>query len=561
MSQAISNLPVGSLVKDLATTYPGAPISGSPIIWMIVDKNHSGYPTSSVTLQTYNTLFNRYYDEDEPDNTYEGRQRGGNNRYIYCNARIWLNSISAGTWYSAQHSADVPPTFSSSPGFLSTFSTKMKAALLSTTLIVGKDIADGNGTENCIDKIFLPSIYEIDAVKGALWTNVPQDGNQFSYYSGSSYANGYSWYLRTPYDDAVLNTNSTTVGEFVASTYPTTKQIQAVACSIDSSNKGLRPCCNITNTTLVSETTNSDGYYVLFASSPTTPSGITIPTELKGNQSAIINWGASTDADSNLSGYKLERSVNSGAYTQIYSGTALTYTDTIPVGTDTIQYRVKSFDATELESAYNTSESRTVINNTTPIIDGIDSDLGTKAAAFSTSYTITDPDTANTLTTVEKIDGIIKRTYSATSGTANSFDITADEWLKLLNGSHTLAITVNDGVASAVTRTYTFTKNETEIEFQLTAPLSTSAQITKAIMSVVRTIPTGATFDVEICNNGFDASPTWETVTNNVINGSKIMFSNITKTADNWGFNFRIKINRGSATGDCFISSVGGNFE
>ena len=32
------------------------------------------------------------------------------------------------------------------------------------------------------------------------------------------------------------------------------------------------------------------------------------------------------------------------------------------------------------------------------------------------------------------------------------------------------------------------------------------------IMSVTRQIPTGATFTVEVCNNAFDASPTWEAV-------------------------------------------------
>lgn len=87
------------------------------------------------------------------------------------------------------------------------------------------------------------------------------------------------------------------------------------------------------------------------------------------------------------------------------------------------------------------------------------------------------------------------------------------------------------------------------------------AMVTKGIMSVVRQIPAGAKFTVEVCNNGNDASPTWEDVTQNVVSGSKFFLSNTTKTASAWGYNFRIKVKRGTATGDCFITSAGGNFE
>lgn len=108
---------------------------------------------------------------------------------------------------------------------------------------------------------------------------------------------------------------------------------------------------------------------------------------------------------------------------------------------------------------------------------------------------------------------------------------------------------------------YTFTKNETEIELTLATPLTADDMVTKGIMSVVRQIPAGAKFTVEVCNNGNDASPTWEDVTQNVVSGSKFFLSNTTKTASAWGYNFRIKVKRGTATGDCFITSAGGNFE
>lgn len=257
----------------------------------------------------------------------------------------------------------------------------------------------------------------------------------------------------------------------------------------------------------------------------------------------------------------LERQVNGGAWAQVYKGINRSYTDAITFGWTSIAYRVKAYDSAGAESAYQTSATRTVVNNHAPVISGTDSNLGTKTAAFAQSYSATDEDSGQTLTVTEYIDGTQKRSYTATSGQTYSFNITAAEWVKLLNGSHTLKIVAADNYGGSATRTYTFTKNETEIELTLATPLTADDMVTKGIMSVVRQIPAGAKFTVEVCNNGNDASPTWEDVTQNVVSGSKFFLSNTTKTASAWGYNFRIKVKRGTATGDCFITSAGGNFE
>lgn len=261
------------------------------------------------------------------------------------------------------------------------------------------------------------------------------------------------------------------------------------------------------------------------------------------------------------SGHILERQVNGGAWAQVYKGINRSYTDAITFGWTSIAYRVKAYDSAGAESAYQTSATRTVVNNHAPVISGTDSNLGTKTAAFAQSYSVTDEDSGQTLTVTEYIDGTQKRSYTATSGQTYSFNITAAEWVKLLNGSHTLKIVAADNYGGSATRTYTFTKNETEIELTLATPLTADDMVTKGIMSVVRQIPAGAKFTVEVCNNGNDASPTWEDVTQNVVSGSKFFLSNTTKTASAWGYNFRIKVKRGTATGDCFITSAGGNFE
>lgn len=41
---------------------------------------------------------------------------------------------------------------------------------------------------------------------------------------------------------------------------------------------------------------------------------------------------------------------------------------------------------------------------------------------------------------------------------------------------------------------------------------------------------------------------------------SEALFTNQTKTAASWGVKIKVKLLRGSAEGDCYIQSVGGNF-
>lgn len=572
MAQALSALAVGALVKDTGTLY-----NGKPIVWKIADKGHTGYPSGSVTLITEKIISLKCFDAIESGNSDSNRKSYGNNRWIYSNIRQWLNSgASAGAWYSAQHSADAPPTnanvwsnyneYDAEAGFLAGFSTNFVAALLSTTHTVGKASVDGGGTESCVDKIFFATCTEVglsgDVTAGSKLALFSDDTSRLAYpttecvskseYTNTNFATSKAWYWWLA--DAYAS-NSYYV-RYVNSSG--TLHIS----DADSGGSGVRPLCNLSSSILASDTADSDGAYtIIWNRAPSAPASIDVPTSVRGGESLTVTWGAATDEDGNLSGYTLERQYDGGSWAQVYKGINRTYTDAITKGWTSVAYRVKAYDSAGAESAYTTSATRTVINNTAPTIDGANSDLGTKTGAFAKAYVVTDPDSGQTVTVIEKIDGTEKRRFTATSGKNYSFNVTAAEWVKLLNGSHTLTITATDDYGGTATRTYTFTKNETEIELTLATPLAADDMITKAIMSVTRQIPAGATFTVEACNNGNDASPTWEDVTQAVTSGSKFFLSNTTKTADAWGYNFRIKVKRKDATGDCFISSVGGNFE
>ena len=515
------------------------------------------------------------FDATEPSNGNSDRRGYGNNRYIYSNLRQWLNSpAAAGQWYTAQHSADQTPDsshvwngvnpYSGLAGFLNAFTANERAALLNTTITVGKSSTDGGGTETCTDKIFPLSCTEVglsgDHVCGSKLAIFSDNNSRIATVTASCVANsnyssnpgsGAAWYywLRDAYAGSAYGARFVSSGGTLG---------WNDACF---GNYGLRPACNLSSDLLISDSVDSDGCYtVIYNQAPTAPSSITVPSEVLGGENLSISWAASTDPDGNLSGYVLERKVGSGTWAQVYKGSARTYTDTITYGWTSVQYRVKAYDAAGAESAYTTSATRTVTNNQPPVISGTDGALGSfSTAAPSYEYTVTDAD-GHQVTVVEKLDTTTLRTYTATLGDTNELEITADQWLKLLNGDHTLTITATDAKNESTVRTLSFDKAMHSVEFEQTVAMAADDMPTKALVNIQGSFPTGSTLQVWICNNGNDAEPTWEDITTKALTSQKHFFTNQTKTAASWGVKIKVKLLRGSAEGDCYIQSVGGNF-
>lgn len=294
---------------------------------------------------------------------------------------------------------------------------------------------------------------------------------------------------------------------------------------------------------------------------PSAPPSIAVPNYVKGGSTLVISWTAASDSDGNLSGYILERSTDGGsAYTQVYKGDALTYTDTITKGWSTVMYRVKAYDSYDAQSGYTTSTKRTVDNNTAPTITTSSAaNLGTKSSGFAVSYSVDDKDAADTLTVTEKLDGTTKRTYTATRKATNSFAVTGEYFQKITNGSHTLTVTVTDGKAT-VTKTFTFTKAVTAASITLAQPMEADAQITLCAITVGGLIPADAVFKVEVTNNGKDSSPVWEDATTEARNGRNHLFTNQT-AANGFAFNFRVTAERGASGESGYIASIQGGFQ
>lgn len=129
-----------------------------------------------------------------------------------------------------------------------------------------------------------------------------------------------------------------------------------------SNSIGIRPALILPSTLLVSD----DGT-VSTNTAPSTPGSISVPSSIMGGTNISISWAKSSDAESNLAGYKVERSTNGGSsWSQIYQGTATSTTNNVAFGTTSVMYRVKAYDTEGLESGWRTSSQVTVVNNNAP---------------------------------------------------------------------------------------------------------------------------------------------------------------------------------------------------
>ena len=212
------------------------------------------------------------------------------------------------------------------------------------------NVMSGSNGLSC--KVFLLSGTEVGfsgvsymATEGAKLSYFDSASKRIAY-NGSSAAN---WWLRSPSSKGYVS---------VWGVY-TDGSDRSLWCY---DRYGARPAFVLPSSLVVSD----DGT-VSTNTAPSTPWNISVPSSIMGGTNISISWAKSSDAESNLAGYKVERSTNGGwSWSQIYQGTATSTTDSIAFGTTSVMYRVKAYDTDGLESGWRTSSRVTVVNNNAP---------------------------------------------------------------------------------------------------------------------------------------------------------------------------------------------------
>ena len=369
-----------------------------------------------------------------------------------------------------------------------------------------------------------------------------EDGNLEGYIVERSYNGGSSW---SQIYQGTATSTSTTI-PFGTSTV----MLRVCAYDTEGEKSGWRTSSNKT---------------VINNRAPGAPPSISVPLAPSGGEALTVTWIAASDADGNLEGYELERQWDgTGAFTQLYKGAVLSYRDSIPKGEHTsVIYRVRAYDAMGAKSSYTTSPSRTIENNTAPVITSdLSGDLGVKSDGFTIPYTITDAE-QQAVTVTEAVGSLIKRSYQPTLGEQNTFEVTGEYFQKILNGANTVTITAQDTGGKSSVLSLTFTKKVHKAVITLTEPLPSERQIEVCVLSITGEIPADADCLIEVTNNGADEEPVWEDATADVKAGRNHVFANKTQT-NGWAFNFRVTAERGQdgeSENGGYIMSIQGGFQ
>lgn len=187
---------------------------------------------------------------------------------------------------------------------------------------------------------------------------------------------------------------------------------------------------------------------------PTAPDSITVPTVAAG-QPCSITWEAATDPDGTIVSYTLQRSINGIGWVQVFSGNALTYTDTIGSDWGTIQYQVCAVDNYGVSGPFVTSTTQTVQDGIL-YISGPAPTLGQQITPFTVSFTTGvsgDTSTVSTVLTVS-LDG--NQIYSETVNTGVEITLNIDTRV-IGGGDHTIEASATADNYISANQSYTFT--------------------------------------------------------------------------------------------------------
>ena len=175
---------------------------------------------------------------------------------------------------------------------------------------------------------------------------------------------------------------------------------------------------------------------------------LTAPSLAMQGQDITLNWTAIDGATS----YTLQRKASTDEdWVEVYSGAALTFTETVGTWTG-VQYRAQA-DFDGVTGDWATSASIPVVSDSALVISGQDGDLGT--LVNDVPYTIS-TDTGNQITVRTTVNGFVILEGTVPSGTAERIPV-----LDLVHGTGTIVIEASvetDGGTVSAARIWTYNK-------------------------------------------------------------------------------------------------------
>ena len=202
-----------------------------------------------------------------------------------------------------------------------------------------------------------------------------------------------------------------------------------------------------------------------------------------------------------------------------------------------------------------------VKTNTAPVITGSNSSLGTIESAPTYKYSVTDAE-GDAITIIERVNDIVVRTFAALPNTEYTFSISHEEWLQLWpNTAYAISIEATDERGAKSVRSLSFQRKTIKSVITLKNPFETDIHANRIMLNPTVTIPDGAIFKAEACNNAFDDNPNWEDITERALSGKGYVFTFDVKTAAQWGVDLRLTLERGTATSPIILDGFGGAFD
>ena len=563
---------MGAKIKDTQTAY-----NGKPVLFTVMEHNHTGDPTGSTALVTSNIITLKCFDAIEAGNSDSNRKQYGNNRYLYSNIKQWLNSEkTAGQWYAAQHNADAPPNnsnvwsnnneYDGEAGFLTNFSAQLKAALMTVTKRVAKKtVIDGGSYEDTTQKIFLLSNTEVglanenNIAEGSIYALFKTASNRIAYptaeavakseYKSDGLAAGkpWWWWLRTPYASSSYRArNVYTDGALYSS-------------GAYYGNGGVRPACVVSSSILVSDAADTDGAYTIIWNAPPV---ISTDEENLGDRNAPFDIEYTiTDADNDsvTATVKLD-----GETVQTIDQIVLGHEYSVKISATKINSLTQgqhTLTISAVDTYGNRSEKTVTFNRITSsiAISGTDSNIGNKWKPFEVAYQVNDLE-FKSIDITEYIDDTEVRTISEAPQSQNiAFDLSGFDLLED-EQAHRLTIKAVNSDGAEAYRYIDFTKLYKELSFEI-KPVETDAPAGKIMLNIDYDKTGNPDIMVEVTNCAYNAEVIWENATEAFKNKEAYHFANTEFDEEKYGVSVRVTVTKNSSTERVYVFAIGYCFD